>query len=92
MKLEMLESCNDYNEKCFDLALHEGDDYVFVGEIARKKHAEYIIKACNMYPELVETLKELREAEWMMTNDWGGDRESIINKVDAILAKAKEDI
>jgi hypothetical protein len=31
-------------------------------------------------------LKEFREAEWMVTHDWGGDRPELLDRVDAALA------
>jgi hypothetical protein len=35
---------------------------------------------------LREALYELRNAEWMVTHDWGGDREAVLAKADAALA------
>ena len=32
-----------------------------------------------------EALREMREAEWMVTHDWGGDRQAVLDKVDAVL-------
>lgn len=37
--------------------------------------------------ELFECLKALRDAEWMVTHDWGGDREAILARVDAAIVK-----
>lgn len=37
--------------------------------------------------ELINATKELRKAEWMVTHDWGGDRESVNRRVDAALAR-----
>lgn len=36
-------------------------------------------------PALVETLRELLDAEWMVTHDWGGDRDSVFDKALAVL-------
>ena len=38
---------------------------------------------------MYEALKELREAEWMVTHDWGGDREEVLKKANEALAKAE---
>lgn len=40
-------------------------------------------------PELLDALKSLNDAEWMVTHDWGGDRAFIINKVEQAIAKAE---
>lgn len=37
--------------------------------------------------ELFECLKALRDAEWMVTHDWGGDRDAVIARVDAAILK-----
>jgi ribonuclease HI len=37
--------------------------------------------------ELLETLEEFYNAEWMVSHDWGGDRDSILNKVADVLIK-----
>ena len=42
---------------------------------------------CN---ELVKALRELRNAEWMMTHDWGGDRQAILDHVDILLSRYPE--
>ena len=39
-------------------------------------------------PELYEALKEFVESEWMVTHDWGGDRDAVREKADKALAKA----
>ena len=43
-------------------------------------------------PELLETLKELLGAEWMVSNDWGGDRETVLSKAEAVIAKAENGV
>lgn len=35
-------------------------------------------------------LKAWRDAEWMVTHDWGGDREAVHNQGDEALAAIKE--
>jgi hypothetical protein len=30
-------------------------------------------------------LKKLRDAEWMVTHDWGGNRDEILEQIDALL-------
>ena len=33
----------------------------------------------------LKLLKRLRDAEWMVTHDWGGNRQAILEQVDALL-------
>jgi hypothetical protein len=40
-------------------------------------------------PELLEALTALLDAEWMVTHDWGGDREAVLNAAKASISKAK---
>ena len=35
---------------------------------------------------MVEAAKALIEAEWMVTHDWGGDRQDVVNKLRAAIA------
>lgn len=56
-----------------------------------QNNAEYIVKACNLFPELVAKLEELVKAEWMVTHDWGGDRNKLLKEVEELLARAKEE-
>jgi hypothetical protein len=46
---------------------------------ASEAAAEARIKA------LEEALRELVDAEWMVSHDWGGDRESVLSKARALL-------
>jgi len=39
--------------------------------------------------DLTDVLKEYRDAEWMGTFDWGGDREGLLAKVDNALESIK---
>lgn len=40
-------------------------------------------------PELLKVLEDLVEAEWMVSHDWGGDRDTPLTKARAAIAKAK---
>lgn len=46
-------------------------------------------KLISAAPELYEALKELLESEWMVTHDWGGDRNAVIGKAKEALKKAE---
>jgi len=35
---------------------------------------------------LVEALREIMDAEWMVTNDWGGDRVAVFKKAEQALS------
>jgi hypothetical protein len=37
--------------------------------------------------ELYDALKVFAEAEWMVTHDWGGDRDAVRKQADAALAR-----
>lgn len=50
-----------------------------------------MVDAYNHHDALVGALDDLLEAEWMVTHDWGGDRDSIYDKAQAVLAAAKGD-
>ena len=39
----------------------------------------------NLNNKLLETLKEFYDAEWMVSHEWGGDRDSILSKVEKLL-------
>lgn len=55
-----------------------------VGAEERRANARLIAAA----PELLEALKNLRDAEWMVTHEWGGDRKAALDAADAAIAKA----
>ena len=40
-------------------------------------------------PDLYEALEEIINSEWMVTHDWGGDRNSVMEKGRKALAKAR---
>ena len=40
---------------------------------------------------LVEALEGLITAEWMVTHDWGGDREAVLEKAKQALANFKKE-
>ena len=42
--------------------------------------------------EIYDRLKSLYDAEWMVTHDWGGDREAILKSVRKVLRKYKQDL
>lgn len=42
--------------------------------------------------QLRELLAEFRDAEWMVSHDWGGDRAALLAKVDAMLGRDKPDV
>ena len=52
---------------------------------ATKANAQLIAAA----PDLLEALVDLVDAEWMVSNDWGGDRDTVYEKAKAAIAKAK---
>lgn len=37
--------------------------------------------------ELVEGLREITSAEWMVTHDWGGDRDAVLDKARQLINK-----
>ena len=43
---------------------------------------------CNCHAELLEALKAILAAEWMVTHDWGGNRPEVLAKAEAAIAKA----
>lgn len=40
--------------------------------------------------ESLRLLKMLRDAEWMVSHDWGGNRDEILSKVDELLEMSKD--
>ena len=48
-----------------------------------------LIGKAEIHKEMYEALKELIEAEWMVSHDWGGDRGAILNKASKALAKVE---
>lgn len=52
--------------------------------------AQFIVHAVNNHYRLLEALKELTEAEWMVSHDWGGDRESALEKAREAIKQAEE--
>ena len=61
------------------------DDYVTNGNA--KANAKLIAMAVNNHAKLVEALRELVDAEWMVTHDWGGDRAAVLSKASSLLAQ-----
>lgn len=55
----------------------------------QREHAEYIVKACNLYPELVEMLEEARDVINRLPRSFAFDI-THIPKMDNLLRKAKE--
>jgi hypothetical protein len=53
----------------------------------RPKPLEVELSFTQREGELFECLKALRDAEWMVTHDWGGDREAVLARVDAAILK-----
>jgi len=43
------------------------------------------------YDELVEALGKLLGAEWIVSHDWGGDRQPILDNAESVPARAKGD-
>jgi len=55
---------------------------------AIKPHGKRIkVEKINL--DLLEALKALLKAEWMVSHDWGGDRESVIKQVKAAIRRAE---
>lgn len=48
--------------------------------------ARDLLEARAAVAELIEATMALRKAEWMVTHDWGGDRDSVNKRVDDALA------
>lgn len=46
----------------------------------------------NSHRALVDALKKLLKAEWMVTHDWGGDREAVKEMACKALRAAGEDV
>lgn len=40
--------------------------------------------------QALEALKEFKTAEWMVTHDWGGDRQSVIKKAEEVIKALEE--
>lgn len=45
---------------------------------------------CHNYLHAISALRAIRNAEWMMSHNWGGDRAAILAQVDKALAKSEE--
>jgi len=61
--------------------------------VYKNESGEYDYRNWNHRPiesALVEALKELLDAEWMVSHDWGGDRQAVIGKAKSALASAGE--
>ena len=48
---------------------------------------EWHLEVDSKETEMLEMLKEMVSAEWMMSHDWGGDREGLLKKADALITK-----
>jgi len=55
------------------------------GDSNAKANAHLIAAA----PELYEALKGYMESEWMVTHDWGGDRDAVREKAEKAINKAE---
>ena len=40
-------------------------------------------------PDLLEALETIINSEWMVSHDWGGDRDAVMDKAEAAIAKAR---
>ena len=56
------------------------------GTVEKAKADAWLLAAA---PCLLEACKALLKAEWMVTHDWGGDRDSVIKMVEAAIRKAE---
>lgn len=48
-----------------------------------------VVAARAAVAELIEAAEAFRKAEWMVTHDWGGDRETVANRLDDALARVR---
>jgi hypothetical protein len=73
--------CREHEYKYHELEKHAWGTSMIVDDLRAKLAASEAGAA-----GLREALEVLKKAEWMVTHDWGGDREAVMNQVDAALA------
>ena len=71
------------NDSCFE---SEGTISVVSADFARELKRKLTAAEARVR-ELEEVLSELLNAEWMVTHDWGGDRDTLLNKAKQALEK-----
>jgi hypothetical protein len=59
----------------------------FFAETYGGKHGQ-MVKAMEPFADAVDALHEMLRAEWMVTPDWGGDRDHAVDRAWKALRKA----
>lgn len=70
---------------------HKADTGFFVGTVTDGGKEEHAANArlIAAAPDLLEALESLVSSEWMVTHSWGGDRDAVMAKARAAIAKAR---